>query len=457
MTSVLNHRLPLSGSNILGILLMIAFLVSSCSSSKEVFQPERDDRVVTKSKKRPADARVDTVQWTKVSSDDFVPIEYDGTPRIEKKEAYQAALMIPFNATQYNQGENTNDNERFIQFYGGLKLGLEDIEESGISLSVDVFDTEGSERTFDSKIGEIDDDTDIIIGPYERSFLGSAADLAKNLEIPLVSPWQSSSRITKNNPYYIQLRPALRDHYDKMVEEALRKFKPDQIIILKKEDGSDDNRVNYLQQVAGSILQTDKSPLREFAVNTDSLILSEIYFTDLFEEDREIVFLIQNYSFDDEDFIYNTLRKLSAAKGLNSTTVYGLPILLDTEKIDFNIYKVLNTKVVRSRYVDPDNERVKSFRSRFVEAYGALPTDEAYYGYDIITYFSNAMHKYGTQFQFFLDQHKDDLLQVNFDIQKSFMNDGKVSDDFRDVNYFVNKHLDIIEFDNNQFKVADRY
>ena len=457
MTSVPSHRRPLNGNNVLFILLFFSLVIASCSTSTEIVRPERDTTTKTNPKKRPADTKVDTVQWTEVASEEFKPIEYDGTPRIEKEAMYRAALMVPFNSAEYNRGENSGEDERFIQFYAGMKIGLEKLESENIPLVLDVFDTQGSESTLRSKLRMINDDTHLIIGPYERDPLKIAAQRAKDDEIPLVSPWLSSARIAENNPFYLQLRPTLRDHYDKMVEEALKKFNADQIIILKQEDGSDDNRVKYLQEVGRSVLRADQNPFREYSVNRDSLILGEFYFSDLFDENRETVFLIQNYSFDDEDFIYNTLRKLSAAKGLRSTTIYGLPILLDTEKIDFNLYKILNVKVVRSRFVDPTRSDVIDFKQRFFSEFGALPSDEAYYGHDIITYFGKALKKYGKQFQFFLDQHNEDLLQINFDIQKSYLREGTVSDDFRDINYFVNKHLDIIEFDENRFKVAEKY
>ena len=456
MTSVLSHRQPLSGSNKVIVFILLVFFIASCSTTTEVVRPERDTTVTRDTRKRPADTKVDTVQWTEVDAEDFQPIEYDGTPRIEKESLYRAALLVPFNARNYNEGVNSSDEERFIQFYAGARLGLDDLQKEGVSLVLDVYDTEGSEATLKSKLRNIDDDTHLIIGPYERNLLRSAAQFAKDNEIPLVSPWQSSSRIAEENPFYLQLRPSLRDHYDKMVEAALRRFKAEQIIILKKEDGSDDNRVDYLQQVGKSLLRTELDPFMEYPVNSDSLILGETYFMDLFSEESETVFLIQNYSFDDEDFVYNSLRKLSAAKGLRSATVYGLPILLDTEKIDFNLYKIMNVKVVRSRFVDPNSDSVKAFRKGFFDRYGALPSEEAYYGYDIISYFGNALKKFGKQFQFFLDQHSDDLLQINFDIQKTYLEGGTVSDDFRDINYFINKHLDIIEFEENKFKVARR-
>lgn len=454
MTSVQSRRRLLNGNNGLVILLMITLVIASCSTSTEIVRPKRDTTTKTNPKKRPADVKVDTVQWTEVSTEEYKPIEYDGTPRIEKEDRYHAALMVPFNAEEYNRADQSREDERFIQFYAGMKLGLEKLESENVPIILDVYDTQGSESTLKSKLKRLDDDTYLIIGPYERNPLKVAAEYAKNKEIPLVSPWLSSARITENNPFYLQLRPTLRDHYDKMIEVVLKKYNPEQIIVLKNEDGSDDNRVRYIQDIGKSMLKSDQNPFREYPVNRDSLIQGEFYFSDLFDDNRETVFLIQNYSFDDEDFIYNTLRKLSAAKGLRPSTVYGLPILLDTEKIDFNLYKILNVKVVRSRFVDPTRSEIKNFKQRFFDEYGALPSDEAYYGYDIIIYFGKALEKYGKQFQFFLDQYNEQLLQVNFDIHKSYLKEGTVSDDFRDINYFVNKHLDIIEFDGNRFKVA---
>jgi hypothetical protein len=457
MTSAPSLLQQLSGNKlkILIILFIGSFLVS-CSSSKEVVRPKRDTTSTKKKKRRSSTTKVDTVKWTEVSRDKYPPIVDDGKPKVNKESFYNAALLVPFNARNYNNGDASDENERFIQFYAGVKLGLEKLKSEKINLTLDVLDTEESESKLRAKLRGLNDKTHIIIGPYDRDLIKEAASFAKRNRIPLVSPWQSSSKIANDNPYYIQLRPDLKDHYDKMVEEVLRKYRPEQIVVLKNENGDDDSRVKYIQDYASSILKSRIAPFKEFSVNEDSLILGEYYMTDLFDELNETVFLIQNYSFDDDDFVYNSLRKLSAAKGLRKATVYGLPLLLDTDRIDFNLYKILNVKVVRSRFVDVQQPDISQFKSTFLREYSALPTEEAYYGYDVIVYFGRALQKFGTEFQFYLDQNEEDLLETSFDIQKTFSTDGRVSDDFRDINYFVNKHLDIIEFDQNRFKVAGK-
>lgn len=448
----------LSGNKSGLLILFCSFLIaSSCSGPKEMSRTKTTTTSISKKrKKRAPETKVDTVKWTEVSKADHPPIEYEGGPRVEKKGSYNAVLMIPFQAKDYFGESYDDENERFIHFYSGIKLGLEKLSSENINLSLDVVDTESSEERLKSKLSKYQKGTHFIIGPYERDLVKIAAEHCKSREIPLVSPWQASSSIASENPYYIQLTPSLREHYDKMVSEVTKKYRADQVIILKNENGDDDGRVNYIQQRGQQVLSVKSGPFQEFAVNSDSLILSEFYFSELFDANNETVFIIQNYSYDDDDFIYNCIRKLSAVKGARDASVYGLPILLDTDKIDFGLHKLLDIKVIKSRFVDREDVRIKAFRKTFLEEYGTLPTDEAYYGYDVIMYFGRAINKYGTNFQFYLDQEKQELLETNFDIQKSFGQGRKVSDDFRDINYFVNKHLDVIQMEENKFRVKRR-
>ncbi len=457
MILVQNLLRQLSGNNkyIVLSLFLISFLFS-CSSTKEVSPRTRAPEDIGDITEKSPDMTMDTILWTEVAKEKYPPITYDGGPRINKKDQYKALMLLPLNAQKYNSSNGEENEERFIQFYAGAKMGMEKLNEKNIPLVLDVNDSQGSAEIVQEILSSTGDNYDIMIGLYDRNALKLAAEYAEKNQVPLVSPWQASSRIAKENPYYIQLRPELKEHYEKMVREVTKYYPADQIVILKKYDGSDDNRVDYIQEYASEVLNVDNAPFREFAVESDSLILGEFYMSDLFDDEKETVFLIQNYSFDDDDFVYNCIRKLSAMKGMRKATVYGMPLLLDTDKIDFNLYKILNVKILRSKFVDEDDPEVRFFKKEFLRKFGMLPTQEAYYGYDVVTYFGNALEKFGVDFQYYLDQDSSPLLQTRFDIQRTFSG-NEASDDFRDINYFMNKHLDIVEFEGNQFKVLGRY
>lgn len=454
MISVQNLLRPLNGSNyLLYFFLFGAFFLGSCSSSKDGSRSTRkNDSIISKNKENNRNIPVDTIQWTEIPEDDAPPIISELEPELNKKSSYNIALGLPFEAATYEPAES---NDRFVQFYAGFQMALDVLEEENVKIELTTIDTEGREKILKEKLENLD--VDLLIGPYERNCLTVAAEWAKDRKTPMVSPWVASNRIAEENPYYIQLRPGVRDHYDAIVKEVLMKYKPEQITILKRYDGKDDSKVKYIQDYAAALLgQSGGVPFKEFGVEEDSLILGETYMMDLIATEMPNVFISQNYLFEEDEYVYNTLRKLSAVKGDNEVVVYGMPIILEIDKINFSLYKLLNVNVARFRYIDPNSEDIKQFRAEFFGRYRALPSDEAYFGYDVGYFFGKALSKYGTQFQYFLDQEDNiKLLGSKYDIQKTYVGD-KVSDDYKDVNFLANKYVDIVRFVNNKFEVVKK-
>ena len=84
------------------------------------------------------------------------------------------------------------------------------------------------------------------------------------------------------------------------------------------------------------------------------------------------------------------------------------------------------------------------------QEYGALPTEDAYEGFDLTLHAGRMLEKHGKEFVYYLDTEEDDLLQTSFQFRKV----GKYSDDFTDYDYLENKKLYIVEFRDSKFQTA---
>ena len=88
------------------------------------------------------------------------------------------------------------------------------------------------------------------------------------------------------------------------------------------------------------------------------------------------MFILPNWSFvDDENFVYNAVRKLSGEKGLNDVVLYGMPILLESDKIKFEHYSNLNMRIARTSFLDREEIEVKEFRKEFYNKYQGFPSE----------------------------------------------------------------------------------
>ncbi len=445
MTSVQNLQQQLSGNRIFLFLFLSIFLVSSCKTKKTVVDNRGKTQTTVPSTRPGPKSKVDTIRWTEtiLENEDVAVIDEP----VEYKSNYKIALLIPFESNRYEprqfQIPESKEN-RFANYYSGVKLALEELDAEGANFSVQVMDS--GVGNIKPKLDRLKD-YDLIIGPYSRDQLKETASFCKKNEIVNVSPWQASSRIAEDNPYHIQLRPNQTAYYDAMVMDALEKYNASQIWMVGRDDSKDKGRINYFQQSAAAILNKPNSkPLNEYTVDLDSLINDALTYDEIFVEGQENVFLFPQWSSEDEPFLYDCLRKLAIEKGLNKVIVYGMPVLIDSDKISYDYFQNLDIHATRAKWVDRNDPDVKAFRKYYFERYNALAEDDALDGYDMMMFIGKNLMKDGKTFQHKLDQDQSRYLQTSFDIQKVVLSEEERLDNFNKIDYFENRKLDIIRF-----------
>lgn len=449
MISVQNRRLQLSGSKLFFLLFSISIFTLSCSSTKKTTKRPTSTKSTKPTSNKQNDGKValETIEWkdiTPKSTKDEEDVQTAGTT--EKKEAYNITLFIPLKAAGAKDEEILEegyDQNRFLNYYAGVKMALADLEKEGHALNITVLDSETG--AFSSKL-ESQTKADVIIGPYDRDQLKLTADFGKRKKITVVSPWQSSSSIAKDNAYYLQLRPNIKTYMKSVVDHATANFSEDQIYLLGRDNSGDKSMNGYIQNY---VKASKGYNFQEYTIEEDSLLNGETAYDSIFYVPNPTVFIIPNYSFQkDENYIYSCVRKLSSEIGLNKVYLYGMPILIDSKRIEFDHHRNLNMRVARAKYVDRHDLKIKAFRNNYYQNYSALPTDDAYEGYDMMMYVARNLSKHGKGFHFKLSKERSQYLQTGFDVHKVYKSG---SDDFKDIQYFENKNVDIIKFNNDKF------
>jgi len=480
MISVQNHQLPLSGNNIVILVIAVMFM-QSCSVSKPVSLPKdaqivkaggitppkvKSDSVGTQPEKNKAGngksfsekeikvkLPVDTIIWHDISEKNPPIITKQKqnviyAEGLDLKDEYNVKLLIPLNS----DAQTFPSESRFVHFYAGALKALETLDEEDIKLNVQVIDTEeGNYKVKDNLKEILTDNTDLIIGPFEREDLKVLADECKIKSIPLVSPWQTSTKITNENPYYIQMKPNLKEHFLKLAESTSGDYQKGEVVIIGKNNKETASWIQYFQETV-STNQHISDFYSSYFVSTDSLNAGPSAFSRLFKNNKVKAVIIPNYSYADEDFIYSCLRRLTAEKSGRNISVYGMPILYDSDKIDFDFYNALKMKVVMSDFVDLDQGKIREFRRAYLDMYGEIPSEDAVKGYDLMLYLGRHIWKYGRNFQYYLENEASSYLQSVYNIRKARSEDSPISNDPLKFDYFENKHLDIIEFTGNKWE-----
>lgn len=469
MTLAPNHLRPLNGNNFSLYLLILLF---SCSVPKKTVQTKESQIVIVdKEKKEPTTkepvyakqsskkdtikeqvtrVKVDTVVWTDISNElpPVKDIKIGGSNTGEIKPVYHVKLLIPLNSDSYSDPSNS----RFTHFYAGVLKALDELQHEGVKLEIDVIDTEeGNYKVSENVYNILTSETDLVIGPFEKDDLKLMVEECKIRSITLVSPWQTSTKLTNDNPFYVQIKPNLKDHFAKLAETTSASYQAGEVVIIGKNNKETNSWINYFQQAAAP-MTSNKQFYESYFVTSDSLNTGPTAFKRLFKNPKIKAVILPNYSFSDEDFVYACLRRLAAEKGTRAISVYGMPLLYDSDKIDFDFYHALQMKVVMSDFVDENYGVIREFRRDFYDKYGEIPDADAVKAYDLTLYLGRNLWKYGRKFQNYLDNEVTTYLQSTYNIQKARSEDAASPSDPSKFDYFENKHLDIIEFKGNKWQ-----
>lgn len=450
-------RLLLSSGNNLFFIVCGCVLILGCASTS----PKQGDRVLIPNKKIEKKEKenvipVDTIEWTVVPETEIPPITTDDS-RVEsfslekvKKDRYKIALLLPLRLEkQAVTPDLSSNNKKFAAFYAGMKLAGQ--LGANIRVEVKTYYTNRDVGTIKAILDDMSlERPDIIIGSYESDIISETAEWAKTHRTPMISPWGSSTRVTEDNVFYLQLRPSITSYYEKITEHINNNFDRSKVYLLGRDEAADQTMFKVIRRI-----NEKNSPLpqvtayQEMILSQDDLMNKDSLFSEVLEDGAR-AFILPQYATRDESYVYSCLRKLYAEQGMSDIYIYTMPIFLNSDRIDINIFKNVNARTCEFRFPDMRSPQVEQFREQYYKNYGWLPSEDAYYGYDVMRFIIDGLQKHGQYFHYYQQGEIINLMQMKINIQPYFKVEGKERPDF-----LVNDHLYIIEYDTDHFNVTD--
>lgn len=489
-----NRRQPLNGNNwwiLAAALLLGTMSLPACNLLKPAQTPTKpagnDDQLPEISATRIYDPvkgewivvqtgpleKMDTIRFAEISATRLPPIASDDVrnafpPVVTAKpnpntafppgQAYKVAVMLPFIADRASSGGQTIDNtvSRWaINFFGGLKLGLQELSAEGINLETSVMDTKADPLTMSGLLSRNQDvaNAQVIIGPYRRDNVRLAADYVRDKGKVLLSPYSAVGGLTTNNPNYLQVSPSLESHCEALLEDALRDFDPDQVVLVSRDVAAELNCIDHLQRthltIAGG---RDALPLDHLQVKEGRGSYAAIPVADFMQGKDQVAFIVTSWA--EEIFIYSLLQKIDQSRAPDQEIViYGLPPWMDFERIDYTLLEKLNVRVSSTNFLDLQSPAVLDFRRKFYDQYGTIPAMEAYQGYDLVRYCGRMLQRYGPQFQQYVDSEltSESFLATRYEFEK-IVEATTTGAENLPVQRLENKGVFILQFKDFQFK-----
>ena len=128
----------------------------------------------------------------------------------------KVALLLPFNPSK-----KTVASSRFIEYYEGMLLAVDSLQNQGLSLDLSVYDTgEGTSRIREILTGETLPNADLIIGAVQNDQIKMIADFAKEHRIKYVIPFTSKNDDVLSNNFVFQVNTPHSYLYSKAAERG---------------------------------------------------------------------------------------------------------------------------------------------------------------------------------------------------------------------------------------------
>jgi LysM repeat protein len=164
-----------------------------------------------------AELQVESVIATQKNEDQVMTV---AAP--DNNKTIRIAFILPF---MLDLDKEDKTKERFVDFYSGALLALQEAKQKGISLEVFTFDTGNTEDKIKEILGHSELKTvDLIIGPAFSSQIPLVSDFAQEHKINTLIPFSSKVHNLEKNPYLLQFNPGQEAELktiNKLVNEKL--------------------------------------------------------------------------------------------------------------------------------------------------------------------------------------------------------------------------------------------
>ena len=316
------------------------------------------------------------------------------------KEEVKATLILPMRTTTGNPSRNNMD------FYSGVLLAVKDLAETGISTELNVYDSSDSSHPI---VSEDLDGSDLVIGPVSSADLNKLLATESQIKaiISPLDPRAESLALTNSN--FIQVPAPQTVQYQDLASWIKEDTAPGDTLLIISEKGS---------------RQTDATS--QLTLAAESTGLTFIPFSYSILEGRDITEPLTNLmtktgtnrvliASESEAFVNDVVRNLNIlVYNKINIVLYAPARIRNFETIE--VENLHNTALHASLgyLIDYEDQQVKNFLLKYRALYNTEPTQYAFQGYDIATYFISMCSRYGSDWMRKLDGSEQHMLQSTF-------------------------------------------
>ncbi len=339
--------------------------------------------------------------------------ENDGKERdwFNSKKDISILLNLPFNA-------EGNPNKNSMDLYSGFLLGIKDLDNTVTNIDLSVYDCAKKLPLTPGRVSQ----SQMIFGPISSSQLEELAMLQTGSNM-LISPLDPrAEKLAGNFTNFIQAPPCSDAQIQDLTKWVSADLKPEDNVITIYEKNNSSKHITNFNDI---IMQSDlNSKFFSYTIlegrNLNSRLDNELTKNGT----NRIIINSEN-----EAFVNDVIRNLNILlHKKNQIVIYCTSKVKSFETIDVENLHNLNAHMTASYHIDYEEPETKKFVLAYRALYGSEPSQYAFQGYDLATYFIGLYTRYGAKWHKHLKSHPVQLRQVTFDFRKtengSYLNYG---------------------------------
>jgi ABC-type branched-subunit amino acid transport system substrate-binding protein len=371
------------------------------------------------------------------------PIDTATPAAFDRTKQQDIALFLPFMSQYYREGINMDSisekSKIALEYYQGVALAQEHLQQQGVQLNINVFDTENNAAKVSRLLADSTTmrDIDLIIGPIHNGELKETAQYAKRHQIYNIAPLSPATQNTKDNPYYIIANPPIETHIRQMYQYISKNYANRRIITISGNKTDEADLSNLLSSLSAQNRENHLSTVHPLTYDVGITSVSDIE-TQMSNSETN-VFVVT--TFVDEALIIDLSNKLNSLRSQYDITLFGMPNWIELPNLPLDVLANLNFYYT-TPYFDTQTSQSEAFKQAFYGKYHCYPTEYAAKAYDLTRYFGEMQQQYGKQSGAKLQDKQG--LYTNFKFRPSTNPLSKAKTD-----YIENDYINIIRFRND--------
>src|SRR5690554_6014289 len=339
----------------------------------------------------------------------------------ERVDVMKVGLLMPF------LDEAGRAHLRLQEYYEGFLLAVNELKSRGGDLELYVFEIgKGNDtKRLESLLETVEmQSLNLIVGGVTDTQIKVLSDFSRSQGVKYVVPFSQSNGEVLNNGNIFQVNSHSQAMQAKASKLFLNTFRGANVIFVS---GGDNDKMEFVSQLQNE-LRTNGIRYETISNTStlDTVILS------LLNTNRENVVIPTSGDSNTLRRLIDELKELQESNASNTIRLFGYPEWQTYSSLIGDFHR-FGTYIYTPFFVDQSSLGVKNFNENFTKWYHRSPMDTypnySLWGYDTGLFFLTALQRFGTGFEYNIDQVRANPLQFAFQFERmnnwgGFINTG---------------------------------